>query len=361
VVNNDTDTFAGVSVNSRKGTATVYVTQRAWGSQKAEQALESIRHIAMLPRSASAVVWSLQITSAQHSARELNVAMEKATSDPSWRQLADPYLAIWYVDSAQNAIHIGMTRVTADLQKAAQNEFGDLAKLTVSARELLDNRSSQVDSPPWWGGDGIQGQGDDGRTYGCTGGFPVTYGMLTAGHCFSNGFLVSQPSASYRCMGTVTDRTNGGNNYDYELVNVAVNCNGSYVTGPGQGSVYRYGSYNRPIGGLAHSYLGDQACFDGAYTEENCTGSVSQNDVCVVDQAHGITYCHLDQAQSTNLTRLSGAGDSGGPVYEISGSKVYAQGIIEGEAPGTVGVIAYYTPMWRIIQDHGYTLVTCNC
>ena len=359
VVMADPDTFAGVSADAASGTATVYVTQRAQASPKAVEAIQSIDRIAASPRGIAPVVWSLRFGSGRYSLRELDAAMHKATNDLAWRSLTSPFLELWYVDPALNAVKIGVTQITPAIEDAANNTFGDLVRLAVTGRVSLTDRTSQTDSPPWWGGDGITAVAN------CSESFPITrnsdsdQGVLTAGHCYVTGTVVGESWTSDICMGKTTTRVNGGNSYDFELVDVLQYCSGSYVTGPAQGYVYYSGSQARPIGGLAHTYVGDQACFDGAVTEENCSGYINNNDMCYT--ANGITYCHMVQAASNTSTILARPGDSGGPVYEISGSKVYAQGIITATLGSSGGITAYFTPMWRVAQDYGYTLVTCIC
>jgi hypothetical protein len=361
IANGDSDTFAGVGVDAASGVATVYVTERARGSQKAIKALQRIEGVAASPRAGASVAWLLQIASGRHSMRELNVAMDKATNDSSWRSLANRYLAQWYVDAALNAVQIGLTQITPQVERAATRMFGDLARLTISERPVLTDRHDQIDSVPWWGGDGIKNWDSSAS---CTGGFPVSrnsdsaQGMLTAGHCFVTGAQIYQPDLAHSCMGKVTTRRNGGTSYyDFEWIDLLSFCSGSYVRGTAQGHVYRKGPYVRPITGLAHAYVGDQACVDGAYTEENCSGFVNNSNLCFTDSTHGITYCHMARVNSSNSTVLARLGDSGGPVYLLSGTKTYAQGLIS--ATASSGHTAYITPMWRILQDNGYTLITC--
>lgn len=350
----DPDTFAGVSVDATTGVATVYVTAGTRQSTKAAHAIQSVRTIAASPRQNSAIAWTLQFGSSRHSMRELTAAMDLATKSQSWQSLAKPYLAQWYIDAQVNAVRINLTLVTRELQTAATSLFGDLAVLGVGERVVRANRQNQVDGPPWWGGDGVENSSGQH----CSAAFSVWYlsvaRMMTAGHCWLNGNTVYQPTPSVYCMGTIFGDTYGGGSYDIAVIDLSA-CN------PGaQGYVYRSGYNYRPVGGMAHAYIGDQACFDGAVTEENCSGYENNDDICVVDNL-GITVCHLVQAASNTLTKLVRPGDSGGPVYEISGSKVYAQGMIFGYLASSGGITGYFSPMWRANQDYGYVVITCGC
>jgi hypothetical protein len=387
LVEGDPDTFAGVSVDSSTGIGTVYLTENRRGSKAAQQAIQTIQSIAASPRSVypipenrrgskaqpaiqttesiatasrtvDPIAWTLAFGTGTHSLRELNAVMDKATHDPSWIAVAGPYLSAWYVDPKVNAVRIGVTEITPTLMAAESTTFGDLAILSIRPRPQQTNRAGQADSSPWWGGDAIS---DQNNLNGCTGGFAVTYSgggqvMLTAGHCYPSGTLVAQPYYYSNCMGQVGGVVYGNYSYDAELIDVSY-CGGS-VTGYGQGYVYTTGVFSRPIGGTAHAYTGDQACFDGSRTEENCSGIVDNSDGCY--QVTGGPYlCHMVHAYSTNSSLLAQSGDSGGPVYEISGSKVYAQGLITSiESGGTSG---WFSPMWRIVSDFALTTVTCGC
>lgn len=370
IVQSDPDSFAGVTADVVSGVATVYTTEQSNGSPKSLQALQNIGRVAASPRGGAAAIWSLRFESRPHSLAELNGAMDLATNDPHWRALAGPYLAQWYVDPQLNAVSIGLTSIPRDLATAAVGVFGDLARLVIAERmSPTANRTNNTDAPPWWGGDGIivYTTGNVGYEQ-CTESFPVTrnsdsrQAVLTAGHCDLAGYHVYEAWNAYKCMGAVTTRVNGGGSYDFAFVDTTQLCGtgNSYVLGSIQGRIYYSGTLTRAIGGSAHAYVGDQACFDGAVTQENCSGYVSGSDDCYI-YSNGLTYCHMARASSNTLTVLARSGDSGGPVYEISGGKVYAQGIISAALPSSGGITAVFTPMWRVLQDYGYSMVKCLC
>lgn len=353
----DPDSFAGVSVDGETGVATVYVTSKTSQSPAAAHAIQAIDAIAASPKSGPVAAWILKFAAGVHSTRELDAAMDMATHDTAWQLVAKPYLSEWYVDPAINAVRINVSRITPELQAAATQTFGSLAVLGIGSRMIRSNRQSQVDTPPWWGGDGVE---DSGASVACSDAFPVMYQgyprVMTAGHCWLNGNIVDQPTPAYRCLGSIFGDTYGGGSYDIAVIDL------TYCTSnpSAQGYVW-YRGYNwRPIGGMAHAYVGDQACFDGAVTEENCSGYENADDVCVIDN-YGITVCHLARASSNTSTVLVRGGDSGGPVYEMSGKYAYAQGMIEGYLKSSGGITGYFSPMWRADQDYGYTVITCGC
>ena len=352
----DQDTFAGVSVDGKTGVATVYLTEATSQSARAVHGIQSMRAIAASRKDGADVAWSVQFGVGHYSVRELTATMETASRNQAWQSLAKPYLADWYIDARVNSVRIELTRITPEVQSAATRLFGDRAVLGVGERMVRTNRQGQWDGPPWWGGDSVE---DSGSTTRCSAAFGVWYQgyarMMTAGHCWLNGNIVYQPSPSTgSCMGSIFGDTYGGGSYDIAVIDLTY-CN------PGaQGYVYYSLGHNRPVGGMAHAYIGDQACFDGARTEENCSGYENADDECAVDDI-GVTICHLARASSNTLTVLAQQGDSGGPVYEISGSKIYAQGMISGILPSSGGITAYFSPMWRADQDYGYVPITCGC
>ncbi len=80
--------------------------------------------------------------------------------------------------------------------------------------------------------------------------------------------------------------------------------------------------------------IGFPVCSSGSRTLENCKASVTSQDMCVFYSDLNTTVCHLDEAESSDLSQTVISGDSGGPVYhKNSGGDVEAVGIISGCVP----------------------------
>ena len=330
---NDSTDFGGVSVNASTGTAGIYrVSSRA--AEPATQAtIANVQRIAAiddgLPKR-----WNVSIVDVAHSLSELNSTKAQITTMQPWAQDSQPYLAVWYVDAAANAVHVGVTQITPTLVENAK-AFGGKVTLAVENRPSPTTRSA--DSPPWWGGDVISG---------CTSGFSVTQrsnghqGVLTAGHCFSNGAAVYNGG---RFMGYVTWRVYGGGSYDAEFIDTAASSGGS-------GAVVYTGGLNDWATAQVTSFLnalpGDQVCTDGSVNFQNCNANVVESNLCV-QYVDGQTVCGLDGAQSTNGSWIVQKGDSGGPVYWYSNpgaGYITAVGTISGESgTGQGSTTVYFT------------------
>ena len=315
------DDFAGASVDPATGVLTVRVVQGRDGA--AQAALRS--QLAVRSTAASNGARTLRLQPAGHSMRELTAVRDRVTTEAGWAALAKPVLSEWYVDVATNTVDVGVTRITPELTRAAQQRFGSLVRLHQADRPSVQTRL--IDSPPWYGGNRINLS-----TGGfCTSGFSVrevatgTTGIITAGHCGVVGTVARNNNV---VVGTFVQRSNG-----QELDGALIT--GSTYSGRVFGGAVDPGTVRRVTAEL-HPFNGESLCLSGSVTGENCTGIIAAQDICVAF-TDGITRCHLGRITSSNNTRLTQGGDSGGPAYQLkSDGTVWAYGlIIGGPSSGT--------------------------
>lgn len=199
------------------------------------------------------------------------------------------------------------------------------------------------DFAPYWGGGRIKNQ-DNGA--GCTAGFAVTTGgtynyMLTAGHCGRpNGGWNNGNDTRYFGTGAYE-------NVEHDLLLVASHVAGRIWDG-GVGS----GEFTKGVAGWGWVFPGEWLCTSGSVTGALCDHVVSNSftfSFCDTD-AYGTTECYSDLILANHFygSTASRPGDSGGPVFGLSGSdRVIAKGTITGVS-GTSGLIFQdFATAWR--------------
>ncbi|MEV6793643.1 hypothetical protein AB0M87_16925 [Streptomyces sp. NPDC051320] len=313
--------------------------------------------------------WKVVTDSAHYPLNTLNGVRDKiTTASSSFAVEAGRNLTAWYSDPLTDSVHVGVTKVTPALKRAAEAEFGDkvtlfreprhhsMDKITrVDQRPSLQHatageKNSKVarsaataptrllDSTPYAGGDRIVSQQViDGANYvvQCTTNFHLIMDsgsstMGTAGHCgatgisWLQGYLDSASNTVHYTgtMGKAYTRLWGSGKSDAELLNSTGNPNGFWT------QVYIDSTTLNNVGGVDAVSVGERSCSDGSFTGQNCSGSISAVDVCenIDDDGSIVKVCHLNISRSG--TRLVQAGDSGGPVYKADGLTVHPQGII---------------------------------
>jgi hypothetical protein len=104
-----------------------------------------------------------------------------------------------------------------------------------------------------------------------------------------------------------------------------------------------------PVSGSGGVAIGGKYCTGGIVTLQNCSAVVSAIDICayVGTTNQPLTYvCYLDQASSSNSTKIVQPGDSGGPVYTYnSTTDPYATGTIC--AAGNGGLSGLWSDMYE--------------
>jgi hypothetical protein len=353
LVQQDPVDFGGVSIDDKTLTAYVYPVSSQLGTAKARSLLNQLGQIAA-SSDGSPKVLHVSIVDVPYSLAELTATDALITTREPWARDAAPYLAMWYVDPAINAVHVDVTDITPSLSVDV-HAFGNLVRLGVQPRPSPVSRI--YDSAPWWGGDEVNNDGINGGE--CTGGFAVQrrsnghYGMLIAGHCYGLNDTVYQPTPSYLVMGTVTFRIYGGSNIDTAFVDTPGGVQGEVWTSTS--TVHRVDTYDTVS-------LGTVVCTDGVVNGQNCNAEVIAIHICVT-YIDGQTVCDLNEVTSTNGSWIIQRGDSGGPVYRYSGqdSGVLIDGTISGETGTSQGSTSGFYVPWVFLNSYYHFVCYYSC
>lgn len=197
--------------------------------------------------------------------------------------------------------------------------------LTMSATSRPQLTGRLNDSVPYWAGGRIQN--NDNAAF-CTAGWPVyakgaAY-MLTAGHCGRVGGSFNNGNDS------LFFGTGAYEHVDHDVMLVSASVAGRMWDG-GVGS----GEFTKGIVGWEKPIVGQYLCSSGATSGAVCnfrTSNTFQHTSCFKD-VYGNQECHSSLVLADQLDGLPGSrgGDSGGPVFSLSGSdKVIAKGTITG-------------------------------
>ena len=360
IVETNPNDLAGLGIDPEHGTATVFVVAARQWLASTSATVSAILAEADKPAPDGVKNWTLAFAAATHSLAELRQAKDNATVREPWATASRPYLAQWYVDAMSNSVVLGVTEVNSTLTAAAQQTFGNIARLIVAARPAPTDRNT--DYSPWTAGDVVTTAGR-----GCTSGFSaydtvsLAHGELGAGHCSGAvGDLVQQSAAT---MGHVSYRIlDGAGSIDFAFVNSSGDGSNSGPTVFTSLSALTSVSSSLTSGGI----LGYAVCTSGSVTLENCSATVRLEDVCITYVDTGQQVCHMDMAESTNGSSVVNHGDSGGPVYHKNpGGDVQAVGVINActsVSPTNSQCITPSTQVWftpiRFIPSRFHVMTT---
>ncbi|MEV6985230.1 S1 family peptidase [Sphaerisporangium sp. NPDC051017] len=220
---------------------------------------------------------------------------------------------------------LGVARATSAFTAAANI----LPKLpvahTLEKADLITKTGRLNDHEQWLGGGRIRNYS---RNFiGCTGGFGVQgydgykY-ILTAGHCGKPGDWFVDGVQNNDWVGQVKYENTG-----HDTMLIASNAQGSIWDGPADSY------YHKPVVAWDWVYPNELFCSSGSYTGVRC--GLKQHDFtawyCDFDIYNNFEcYDDLIEAHQVDGLRATQPGDSGGPVFTLSGSGVVAKGIISG-------------------------------
>lgn len=185
--------------------------------------------------------------------------------------------------------------------------------LTYVERKPVSSNARIADTSPYYGGSRIVTGGS-----GCSTGFAVkgTNGadyLITAWHCFSP----SSPNAY----------TAGNNGYIGAITSTYAYADISYIKVLPRNGVPQYsdnfvfsGAYqnddsNYTVTGWQNPNANDYLCASGAYSYARCNVQLGTGRTWTVTGAAGTATAHGSEIHSTNGQWITGAGDSGGPIY----------------------------------------------
>jgi hypothetical protein len=310
LVEADRTTFGGISFDEKTGTATIRYDDDA-GDRVARS---------KLGQRTGAGAWRVVLQPVRYSLAELDVVRQEVATDPEWRAVAGKLISKWYIDNPRNRVAVGVTELTPEVTQAATRLFGDRVSLHVAARP--DRHSRVDDFEPWAAGTRITSGSS------CSSGYiirttttPVQRRMVSAGHCFALGATVRNNGDT---VGTVVTRQLVERGRDFEFIGGRTYQPFMYTGGPGSLG-------GQAIKGSKLSGVGLGVCTNGATSGQNCAGVVIAIDICVTF-SDGVTTCVLDEAESTDGSQMSRAGDSGGPVIAFDSAGLKVVGSIVGGA-----------------------------
>lgn len=280
---------------------------------------------------------AVDVLDAKHSKHQLEQAAEKIKV----KLKSDDAPTTVVLPAAGDKVRV---EVKGDLKrtKHALPDTGDVAVDVVPGEEYTQTYGRMSDSAPYYGSSRINNAGGGS----CTAGFGVTKGgrdyILTAGHCGSlyDRFYTGDWS---RLMGKVAYRDSW---HDTALIETSA---GGYI-------------YDSWIGSTA---IRDVVGFDRVYPNEwLCAAGSVTGAICDIyaDTSRVYSYCDSGwcygdlfrgrQAQGRTITQ---PGDSGGPIYNLSGpnwSQAQAKGIISGRTDST-GSTVIFQDFWTANEVWG--------
>ncbi|MGC9665458.1 S1 family peptidase [Planosporangium sp. 12N6] len=259
-----------------------------------------------------------------------------------------------FVQEEKNRVVVEAKTVTPALRKALADRYG-VSRVAIHLTPDVglpsaDYGGRQNDSSPFLGGAYINVPGG----YWCSTAFAWRnggyHGMLTAGHCVSNGGTVTSGTGA-RIGTVISNNWNDGvgtvrypgdpyDRGDLGLIQIAGGAAAS------DARVYVYGvnstdwrnvitRYNRK------SIKGDSYCTSGAKTGELCGWTAQET-------SYDVKYDDGEVARNVTRGTKSGSclneGDSGGAVYYTdSNGQVHAKGVTSGGASGCTGFFTEIT------------------
>jgi streptogrisin D len=222
-------------------------------------------------------------------------------------------------------------------------------QVTVAESPRMKVTGRLNDTAPFWGGGRIQN--NDNNAF-CSAGWPVTVGganyMLTAGHCGRPGGGWNNGNDS------VFFGTGALENVDHDVLLISASVGGRMWDG-GVGS----GEFTKGVAGSDNAFPGEFLCTSASVSGAVCnfrTSDSFQFSFCD-DDAYGNFECYSDLVLADQLDGQPGArpGDSGGPVFSLSGTdRVIAKGTITGSGGSTLAFQDFVTAQ----RDLGISVIT---
>lgn len=260
---------------------------------------------------------------------------------------------IWMtrIDAPNNRLIVTVDNLSDPLAAALVKKYGtDLVAVEVDVDETRPQPGvgRWADNSPFYGGSRINVPAGQ-----CTDAFSWYSGstnmMLTAGHCTPNGGSVSTIVAA---MGSVASGSR--ENWSTSVGTVYLTGQSTYrgdmalvtvTSGSSAGRIYRGNSESvssAPVLGMmsSSSQANDPFCTGGSSRKSD--GSAGPGEICgwTVDVV-GTSYEYAAGHWYRNVVRSKNKtgwcnrpGDSGAPVYIVSGSSVYAKGILDAMGGG---------------------------
>jgi hypothetical protein len=183
----------------------------------------------------------------------------------------------------------------------------------------------QDDTSPYWGGAWIRGAALTKPTQGCTSGFGAR--STTNG----NRYLIT----GYHCVHPNDPRFwDGGGDFMGSVTATNPEIDAAFIKVDSRSRMYDGAwndatGFNKAVTGLSSPATGNSVCMSGSYSGVRCGGKVGARGKMIGRDRLGRTY----EIQGWEVSHpageaLAGVGDSGGPVFRVTGATVEAKGLI---------------------------------
>jgi hypothetical protein len=276
----------------------------------------------------------LSFFKASHSRRQLLTIHQQVTREAEHLAALGIRLVRWFPRINQDAVEdIGVLNLTPARARLLRQLFGasNIALSNIPKNDLpVATASRDDDFSPWSGGDFITS-----HDIGCTSGVGLVYGgntyMLTAAHCYEDGWSIYNAlfGAPGTDMGTQASRDTSYGGDDTALLSMTPS---KYIwTGNPTSSA------DTQVTGSADSPQYDTVCNEGAYSGQVCSEVQGYLPGCIslsgVTGFSGPRYeCNLVWAAATNPGQAlaSETGDSGAAVIRYLNGGAEVTGIVSG-------------------------------
>jgi hypothetical protein len=265
----------------------------------------------------------------KYSYAELQSARDLISGELTEVRASGVKITLLGIDLLENRVFVGLSGAPAAFKEGRVPAIADDPIYRFSEIGTINLHSRYDDSNPFWGGSAIQ-VGPGGAD--CTSGFNVVIGgvakLTTAGHCVFEGGsgLVYTGGGTYIGTTSIWTFANGAN------LDAAIVVPQNYQVAASV--IYTGQVAARQVAGSQRVYQPSTSynkCLAGRFTNETCNLRLFGAGWSVPVQP-GITQT-LDVYQS--LTSVGTFGDSGGPVYSLTGAgKAVAWGIFQGKYSG---------------------------
>lgn len=283
---------------------------------------------------------SVDVRSARHSREQLTHAAEAVKRGLSQGAQRRSFSVLIPADGDGLSVEVegDVTSARADVPAVG-------LPVDVRAGEVPRPLGRLDDTSPFYGGGRIVNTDNGAR---CTAGFAVTNGwtnyLITAGHCGRPGGGWANGNRTVN-IGTASTE----NVYD-DLLLIPTSASGRMFDG-----AYGNNYSTRFISGFDRVYPNEWMCTSGSVTGNVCSVQADTSQVvsyCGID-AYGNNECYGDMFRGWSRSgAVAGQpGDSGGPVYSVSGTNGIAKGIISGGAYN--GTLVVFQDFWTANQLWG--------
>jgi hypothetical protein len=364
--------YGGISLSNDNATINIYVTSQSPQLIKAVSIIAPSGSINYVPVANS---WSDLTT--------LQKLIEDSISELGSEGIN---VAGLYIDPSLNRVVIDVGNATPSETDYLEKRFG-VNKLLVdgvpSAGMGVPLTSRTSDFSPYNAGDNMTSIHSS-TYYQCSTGFSMALSgvshILTAAHCFPSGASVSN-----ELFNTDTNTVVGGGRSMGTISAVDTTASGTdseYLSGAGS-FLLTIGAIGSPVSEYVHGLAGVTAgetgiCASGGLSGQVCGITVKTTSNCLTNLYYlnsswsevTRTACNLIRVYTSGAA-IAGQGDSGGPMYVVSGGNYYGIGLISTGYSGDTATCPanawaartcywdiYYTSLSSVLNHFGGTLVT---